>query len=99
MRWNTQAGVESKYLSWAETTGQGEGYRHGPEVQGGQGGQGGRHQVDQLQQQQPAVASPGPELVLAWVDNTFHNLRQRKVVIFHTQEHNLYWPYVSYIEN
>ena len=42
--------------------------------------------MDQLQQQQPAVASPGPELVLAWVDNTFHNLRQRKVVTSNIQE-------------
>ena len=31
---------------------------------------------------QAGGANPGPELVLAWVDNTFHNLRQRKVRSF-----------------
>ena len=44
---------------------------------GGGGGVGGRHVVDA---QAGVGANPGPELVLAWVDNTFHNLRQRKVI-------------------
>ena len=71
----SQAGIERKYLTWADSAGQAlTSSRPTDSLPAGQG-QGGR-QTDG----QAVAANPGPELVLAWVDNTFHNLRQRKVI-------------------
>jgi len=74
-----KAGIERKYLTWAESAGQASASSRPtdpsmtPMPAAAAAAAGGRHVEGQA-----AGANPGPELVLAWVDNTFHNLRQRK---------------------
>ena len=70
-----QAGIERKYLSWAESAGQTSSRPTTDHLTAATMTPTGR----QVEPGQGAAANPGPELVLAWVDNTFHNLRQRKV--------------------
>ena len=79
-----QAGIERKYLTWAESAGQASASSRPTDpsmtpmpAAAAAAAAGGRHVEGQA-----AGANPGPELVLAWVDNTFHNLRQRKVISF-----------------